>query len=951
MGKTLILLIAFALFSSVYAISGAAHDGYGGNVYGFVRVVEGNPDTRTYTFNCMPYPEYHDATQDIMRHWAISADSEEPNEFEIHQSGSTLTYTFEKDEYYHIGCQITYFVEHDGQWMQQTHRGDVHIDLRTERYNPEVIPLAAFDNTVELYCDYTKGPYSVEWDVIDITQGGAVYPLGNDKTLVHTATQPGLYDYRCFVTDLNTGEVFRQDYPVEHYEPGNPFLADIYGVPDGIYHSWERDRNPIPNKPWIEGYDPDDTPEQPPEEPPEQPPGEQVCYSSVADIPAVCMGGTITTESNLGSGKRVVCENGGNRLEITAWDKEGYFEMYKQSQSGIGIEICLAEECISTSSGGFMKSNDFPICTEGSGEQPPHDPGSGILNPRWITPTNNSDRIGANYFHIELIEEQGVSSTDIEIWNDGRSSIVWSAYGLEGTLRFHAHTPDGTFSSGMSALSYDTHYWIRARYYDLSGNSYQWSDWMRFRTLQEHEQVDSSLLWTAAHGFRVEEFASGLEVPVQLDIAPQHIYGHLPENERPYLYVTELYGRVKVIFQDGSSSVYADNLLNFEPFGSITGGGEMGVVGLYVDQDTGDVYVTKVYLEGDEVKNRILRFVTNDAGNSYTQKIILLENLPSSPSHQAQSITRGPDRKIYVNLGDALRTSFPQDDSVLAGKIIRMNDDGSNVEIYAKGFRNPFGSAWRPNSNQLFITDNGPDDGDRLLYVQQGGNYGWCCDLTTKTFPLEVSPVGMGFNTGNSGLPSYLDGRLYVAVAGPIYAQGQNNAKHILEFVLTEGGSVASHREFVRYTGSGYGTPMDIAFGHNGLYFTDIYGEQGFIGLGVTNGRIYRVVEGYPEECPECNGQEFSVGISVAPWFPKDTGNGIEYIFECRGFGGSGSFEYHLSFGDGNQESNSNGNFHQVYPYGDQEYDVVCTVTDLIHYESAQASMTINPANFISDHT
>jgi hypothetical protein len=106
-------------------------------------------------------------------------------------------------------------------------------------------------------------------------------------------------------------------------------------------------------------------PTDPPEDPID-PPEEPVCYESVTQIPASCEGGTITTEETIpGGGKKVICEQDDNLLEITAWDKEGgqYYEMYKQQETGTGITICLANECISISGTGFKQSEPYPICT------------------------------------------------------------------------------------------------------------------------------------------------------------------------------------------------------------------------------------------------------------------------------------------------------------------------------------------------------------------------------------------------------------------------------------------------------------------------------------------------------------------------------------------------------------------------------------------------------------
>ncbi|MBI2144744.1 PQQ-dependent sugar dehydrogenase [Candidatus Woesearchaeota archaeon] len=574
--------------------------------------------------------------------------------------------------------------------------------------------------------------------------------------------------------------------------------------------------------------------------------------------------------------------------------------------------------------------------------------------PIWIEPTNGLANVAPNFFHLAIQEpssSQNVASTDWEIWKADQSERLWSAV-VTSSAKYHVHTPDGTFEgslAGQQQLQYGTAYKARMRLKDTSGSYSPWAEWRAFTTsAPPPSNFSGTLAWTAAAGFRVEKFATGFDVPVHVVAAPQQLYQSYPESQRPFLYVTELYGQIKVVYKDGSSSIYADNLLNFDPFGSITGGGQMGLVGLYIDPQTGDLFASMTYVENDQVKNEVERFYSTDDGKSYTVRATVISNLPSAPSHQVQQIAKGPDGKLYVALGDADTQSYPQSDTVLAGKIISMNMDGSDVQVYAKGFRNPFGIEWRPGMSQLFATDNAPDTGDRLLKVNQGGNYGWCCSFPPGIAPLNVSPVDVEFNPGSSGFPDSLTGKLYVAVAGPVYQQGPVNGKHILEFTLDANGNVQSGREFVKYTGSGYGTPIGMDFAADGLYFTDIYGEPGFVGLGETEANIYRVVQGEPTGCTSGCAGTFRAGIQVKPWYPKDTGTGIEYVFQCDGIDGSGNYLYDWDLGDGKKSFGSTSNTqYNKYPYGNKDYTVSCTVNDKTTGKEASASMVINPDDFI----
>ena len=67
--------------------------------------------------------------------------------------------------------------------------------------------------------------------------------------------------------------------------------------------------------------------------------------------------------------------------------------------------------------------------------------------------------------------------------------------------------------------------------------------------------------WWVLPGFKIEVMATGLDLPVNLAFVPKHG----SETTAPLLYVTELYGQVKVITNDWKVHTYADNLLNYEP--------------------------------------------------------------------------------------------------------------------------------------------------------------------------------------------------------------------------------------------------------------------------------------------------------------------------------------------------------------------------------------------------
>ena len=174
--------------------------------------------------------------------------------------------------------------------------------------------------------------------------------------------------------------------------------------------------------------------------------------------------------------------------------------------------------------------------------------------------------------------------------------------------------------------------------------------------------------------FKVELFSTNLNLPVNIAFIPNS--GSKPND--PFLLVTELYGSVKVVKRNGSSQVFARDLLNYKPDFLFPGTGESGVNGIVINPENNDIYVSLIYNEGNIYKNRILKFETDDF-LSPTNKKVILDNIRSiKAAHQIQALTIGPDRKLYANVGDGMiDPEVSQKDDDLRGKILRLELDGS----------------------------------------------------------------------------------------------------------------------------------------------------------------------------------------------------------------------------------------------------------------------------------
>jgi glucose/arabinose dehydrogenase len=98
----------------------------------------------------------------------------------------------------------------------------------------------------------------------------------------------------------------------------------------------------------------------------------------------------------------------------------------------------------------------------------------------------------------------------------------------------------------------------------------------------------------------------------------------------------------------------------------------------------------------------------------------------------------GPDGKMYLSSSHRRNPDAPQDMNSDVGKILRLNDDGSipkdnpfvgkpgaKPEIYSLGHRTVLGLTFKPGTNELWETENGPQGGDEVNVIKAGKNYGW----------------------------------------------------------------------------------------------------------------------------------------------------------------------------------------------------------------------------------
>jgi len=120
----------------------------------------------------------------------------------------------------------------------------------------------------------------------------------------------------------------------------------------------------------------------------------------------------------------------------------------------------------------------------------------------------------------------------------------------------------------------------------------------------------------------------------------------------------------------------------------------------------------------------------------------------ASLAHDLHGLTWGPDGKLYFSVGDrGYHIETPEGKTLHnpgSGAIFRCNPDGSELEEFARGFRNPQELAFDQYGN-LFTCDNNADAGDksRLIYVVKGGEAGWRMAYETIEGDFSLGPWNM----------------------------------------------------------------------------------------------------------------------------------------------------------------------------------------------------------------
>ena len=277
-------------------------------------------------------------------------------------------------------------------------------------------------------------------------------------------------------------------------------------------------------------------------------------------------------------------------------------------------------------------------------------------------------------------------------------------------------------------------------------------------------------------------------------------------------------------------------------------------------------------------QNRVLQFPAaeffyENADVAVTPIVKQDELIPvdeDSFNHSARACRVGPDNKLYITIGQPYNVYAPAlyDKFYKAGlgSVTRMNQDGSDREVYEHGIRNSVGLDFDPRDKTLWFTDNQVDGmGDNIPpgelnhATKMGENFGfpWYGGGHIRTveykgqtpppgvvFPVveevaHAADLGMSFYTGKMFPPEY-KGAIFSAQHGSWNRTVPVGARVMVTKFKSDGttdGSVPFAQGWLNSDGTYDGRPVDVEQMHDGsLLVSDDFA-----------GAVYRITYSNPK--------------------------------------------------------------------------------------------------------
>lgn len=339
---------------------------------------------------------------------------------------------------------------------------------------------------------------------------------------------------------------------------------------------------------------------------------------------------------------------------------------------------------------------------------------------------------------------------------------------------------------------------------------------------------------TTADGVRigVQVLLTNVEVPWSLAFTPDN-----------RLLFTERTGRIRVV-QNGM--LLSQPALTLTDVRAVGEGGALGIT-LHPDfSQNRFLYLCYTAVRpGNVPVNRVVRF--RETNNVLAEPVVIIDNLPAADIHDGCRVRFGPDAKLWITTGDAADPSLSQTLSSFAGKILRLNDDGTTPSdnpfgspVWSWGHRHPQGIDWHPVTGDTWATEHGGSGNDELNRIARGVNYGWPTIQGAQTRP-DMSPPVLFYNpaVAPSGLSFYRSTRIPQFTNNIFFATLRGMHIHRVRLGTADPSAVVATEVLFEQR---FGRIRDVITGPDGALYFCTSNRDGRTSPVPTDDRIARIV-------------------------------------------------------------------------------------------------------------
>jgi glucose/arabinose dehydrogenase len=225
---------------------------------------------------------------------------------------------------------------------------------------------------------------------------------------------------------------------------------------------------------------------------------------------------------------------------------------------------------------------------------------------------------------------------------------------------------------------------------------------------------------------KLEKIAGGFKYPWAMEF--------ISDDE---ILVTEFAGKLSRVDASSGNSVEVSGLPEIA-----SGRGQTGLLDVALHpqfQQNGWIYLSYVIEDNNKYALAVAKAELQGTRLKHLQQIFVALPFGKSASNFGGALLFDHQGYLYISTGDRSVRSNAQHPSLLTGKIIRLNDDGSipddnpfvgksggvDPAIYALGVRNPQGLVQDSATGSIYETEHGPMGGDEINLIEAGKNYGW----------------------------------------------------------------------------------------------------------------------------------------------------------------------------------------------------------------------------------